>query len=68
MELLNEMEAHGIVNFKSDILNISYIDESIVESINTPKLREEFPQIAEICTKKTKRKAYIKVDAKGVLE
>ena len=58
------MEAYGIKKFESEILNISYIEATTAESVDSAKLKKKFPDIAAQCMKKADRKAYVKVTLK----
>ena len=60
------MEKYGVKKFESDILNITYVAESVATSIDSAKLKKLHPDIAEECSKVSKKSAYIKVEVKGV--
>ena len=62
--LKQAMEEYGIKKFESDILNITYVAESQSTSVDSAKLKKLYPQIADECSKTSKRSAYIKVEVK----
>ena len=65
-QLKQAMEKYGVKKFESDILNITYVAESVATSIDSAKLKKLHPDIAEECSKVSKKSAYIKVEVKGV--
>ena len=64
-EIKAAMEKYGIKKFESSVLNITYVAESEVTSIDSSKLKKLHPDIAAECSKTSKRSSYIKVEAKG---
>ncbi len=64
-QLKQAMEQYGVKKFESDILNITYVAESTVTSIDSAKLKKLHPDIAQECSKVSKKSAYIKVELKG---
>lgn len=64
-EIKDAMEKYGIKKFESDVLNITYVAESEVTSVDSAKLKKLYPEIAAECSKTSKRSSYIKVETKG---
>jgi len=64
-QLKQAMEQYGVKKFESDILNITYVAESTATSIDGAKLKKLHPDIAQECSKVSKKSAYIKVEVKG---
>ena len=60
-KLKEAMEKYDIKKFTSDVLNITYVAETTANSIDSKKLKERYPKIAEECSKTSKRSAYVKV-------
>jgi hypothetical protein len=58
------METYGVKKFESDILNITYVAESTSTSIDSAKLKKKYPDIAEECSKVSKRSSYVKISVK----
>jgi len=63
-KLQEAMEKHGVKKFESDVLNITYVAASTSTSIDSPKLKKKYPDIAAECSKTSNRKAYVKVSVK----
>lgn len=59
------MEENGILNFQSDVLNITYVKPTQSERIDSATLKKKYPDIAKECTKTSNVKAYIKITLKG---
>lgn len=64
-QLKQAMEQYGVKKFESDILNITYVAESTATFIDSAKLKKLHPDIAQECSKVSKKSAYIKVELKG---
>lgn len=62
------MEAHGIKSFKNEILNLTYVAETTSTSIDSAKLKKKYPDIAEECSKTSKKSSYVKITLKGEKE
>lgn len=60
-KLQKAMEVHGIKKFESDILNITYVAATTATSIDSPKLKKKYPDIAAECSKVSNKSAYVKV-------
>ena len=63
-QLKKAMEEYGIKKFESDILNITYVAETTSTSVDSAKLKRKYPQVAEECSKTSKKSSYIKVEVK----
>lgn len=65
-KLKQAMEKYGVKKFTSDVLDITYVAETTSTSIDSAKLKKLHPEIAEECSKVSKKSSYIKVEVKGV--
>lgn len=63
-ELTKSMEKFGIKKFSSDLLNITYVDATTATTIDSAKLKNNYPEIAEKCSKTSSKSAYIKITVK----
>lgn len=63
-KLKEAMEKYNVKKFESDILNITYVAETTTTSIDSKKLKQKYPEIAEECSKTTKKSAYVRVAIK----
>jgi hypothetical protein len=63
-KLKDAMEKCNIKKFESDILGITYVAETTQTSIDSVKLKKKYPDIAEECSKVSKKSAYVKVVVK----
>ena len=64
LELLEEMKAKDIKKIETDDVIISYIDETERETLDSKKLREEYPDVYDECIKFTKVKASVRIKAR----
>lgn len=64
-KLKQAMERFGVKKFESDILNITYVAPSTSTSIDSAKLKKNYPEIAAECFKTSKKSSYIKVEVKN---
>jgi predicted phage-related endonuclease len=64
LELLEEMKSKDIKKIETDDVIISYIDETERETLDSKKLREEYPDIYDECIKFTKVKASVRIKAR----
>ena len=64
-KLKEAMERCSIKKFDSDILKITYIAATTATSIDSAKLKKNYPDIASECSKTSNKSAYIKVEVKG---
>lgn len=60
-KLQKAMEDYGIKKFESDVLNITYVAATTSTTIDSPKLKKKYPDIAEECSKVSNKSAYVKV-------
>ena len=60
------MEFYGIKKFTSEdkLLTITYIAETTATSIDIPKLKAKYPDIAAECSKTSPKASYIKIEVK----
>ena len=63
-QLKSAMEHYNIKKFESDLLNITYVAETTSKSIDSKKLKQKYPDVAEECSRESKRSAYVKVIVK----
>lgn len=60
-QLKSAMEKYNVKKFESDVLNITYVDETTATSIDSTKLKKLHPDIAAECSKTSKKSAYVKI-------
>ncbi len=60
-----QMAANGDTKWENDIMIITRIAETNVQTIDTKKLKEQYPDIAEQMNKTTKKKAFVKIKLKN---
>ncbi len=60
-ELLHAMEEYGIKKWSNDYFQATYIAETERSSVDTKRLKEELPDIAEEYSKKSKVKSSVRV-------
>lgn len=63
-KLKEAMEFYGVKKFESDHLTITYVAETITTTIDTNKLKKKYPDIAEECSRTSKKSAYVKITIK----
>lgn len=63
-QLKSAMEKYNVKKFESDVLNITYVDETTATSIDSAKLKKLYPDIAAECSKTSKKSAYVKITLK----
>ena len=61
-ELKNAMEKAGINKFENELIKITYYAASSATSVDTTKIKKDYPDIAAACQKTTSKKAYVKID------
>ena len=64
-QLKEAMEICNIEKFESNLLNITYVAETTTNNIDSKKLKKKYPEIAEECSRESKRSAYVKITMKG---
>lgn len=63
-QLQEIMNQYGIKKFENDILKITYVEPTTRSTIDSKKLKEELPAIAEKYTKITTVKGSVRIDVK----
>ena len=63
-ELQAAMEDAGVTKYESAALAITYVAESTRETVDSAKLKREYPDVAAACKKTSTTKAYVKVKVK----
>ena len=64
LELLEEMQSKDIKKIETDDVVISYIDEFERETVDSKKLRDEYPDVYDDCIKFSKVKASVRIKIK----
>ena len=64
-QLQKAMEQYGIKSFDNDVIKVTYVDASTRNSVDSAKLKKNYPDIAAECSKTSNVKAYVKVEVKG---
>ena len=62
--LLEEMGSRGVKSFDNGEVVISYVEETERKTIDSKKLKEEYPEVAEKCEKVSKVKPSIRIKLK----
>lgn len=63
-QLQKSMEQYGIKSFDADAIKITYIAESVRNSVDSAKLKKKYPDIAAECNKSSNVKAFVKIEVK----
>ena len=63
--IMSEMEDGKLDVFENDEIRIKYIAPAIRSTIDTYKIKTEYPEIAENCKKQVEQKATWKITLKG---
>lgn len=63
-KLQEAMEKCNIKKFESDVLNITYVAATTQTSVDSKKLKKNYPEIAAECSKTSSKSAYVKVSVK----
>ena len=63
-QLQEAMDKYGIKKFENDILKITYVEPTTRTSIDSKKLKEELPAIAEKYTKVSQVKGSVRIEVK----
>ena len=61
-QLKDAMERHDIKSFNNDVLKITYIAATKAVTVDSKKLKAQYPQIAAECSKISPKAAYVKVE------
>ena len=64
-QLTDVMSLYGVKNVDNDILKITYIAESTRTTIDSAKLKKDYPDIAEKYSKTSKVSATVRISVKG---
>ena len=63
--IMSEMEDSKLDVFENEEIRIKYIAPVIKETLDTYKIKKEYPEIAEKCRKQVEQKATWKITLKG---
>ena len=63
-ELQEAMDKYGVKKFENDILKITYVEPTTRTSIDSARLKQELPAIAEKYTKVSQVKGSVRIDVK----
>jgi len=63
-ELQEAMDKYGIKKFENDILKVTYVEPTTRTTIDSKRLKEELPAIAEKYTKVSQVKGSVRIDVK----
>lgn len=63
--IMSEMEDSKLDVFENEEIRIKYIAPVIKETLDTYKIKKEYPEIAENCRKQVEQKATWKITLKG---
>lgn len=63
--ILEEMESKGIIKLDTDVLSITYVAPTELESLDGKTLREELPDIYDAYVKISPVKSSIRIKLKG---
>lgn len=63
-QLQKAMEEHGIKSFDNDVIKVTYMVASVRNSVDSAKLKKNYPDIAAECNKSSNVKAFVKIEVK----
>ena len=63
--IMNAMETQGIKSYENDILKITYVYPVEKLSVDSAKVKKEYPQVYAECLKKSVSKASLRITIKG---
>lgn len=63
-ELQLAMEKYQIKSFDNDVIKVTYVAPTTRTSIDSAKLKKEYPDVAEVCTKSSEVKASVRIEVK----
>lgn len=63
-ELQRCMDEYGIKSFENDILKITYIEPTVRTTIDSARLKQELPAVAEKYSKRSMVKASVRIEVK----
>lgn len=58
------MDEFGIKSFENDILKVTFVEETTRTSIDSAKLKKDYPDIAEKYSKTSKVSASVRISVK----
>jgi len=58
------MEINGVKSFDNEVLKITYIAATTSTSVDSKKLKANYPEIYKTCSKPSSKSAYVKVEVK----
>ncbi|MDD3049749.1 MAG: hypothetical protein PHR06_01235 [Candidatus Cloacimonetes bacterium] len=58
------MEQFSIKSFDNELIKVTYMNESVRNSVDSAKLKKKYPDIAAECNKTSNVKAFVKIEAK----
>lgn len=64
-QLREAMEKYGVKKFETDLVTMTYIAPTTSAKLDSKKLREKYPKIADEFTHTTNVSAYVKIALKG---
>lgn len=63
-QLEKVMNECNVKSFENELVKITYMPESIRNSIDSAKLKKNYPDIAAECNKSSKVKSFVKIEVK----
>lgn len=63
-QLQKAMEQYGIKAFDNEVIKVTYMAESVRNSVDSAKLKKKYPDIAAECNKSSNVKAFVKIEVK----
>lgn len=64
-KLVEAMEVYGIKSFEDDLIKMTYVAPTTRSTIDSAKLKQFYPEIAELVTKTSEVSASVRVTLKG---
>lgn len=63
--LYDAMRKYGVKKFESDSLNLTLVEPTTATSVDSTKLKKNFPDVYAQCSKTTDKAGYVKITLKG---
>ena len=63
--LLEAMTKYGIKKFESEVVNLTLVEPTTATSVDSAKLKKNFPDVYAACTKTSAKAGYVKIALKG---
>jgi predicted phage-related endonuclease len=63
--LYDAMQKYGVKKFESDVLNVTLVEPTTATSVDSTKLKKNFPDVYAQCSKTTDKAGYVKIALKG---